>query len=114
MQLFRQAVYVWRIARLMYVSAGTGLSLVLLCKYEAVVLLPYIMMLLTPDFYIYHRHLLLCLSQIAAALTVGMIATTGGCIQAFITHSLVLHMVVTCACAQETSQSLQLATKHPL
>jgi hypothetical protein len=41
MQLFRQVVYVWRIARLMYVSAGTGLSLVLLCKYEAVVLLPY-------------------------------------------------------------------------
>lgn len=35
------------------------------------------MMMLTPDFYIYHRHLLLCLSQIAAALTVGMIATTG-------------------------------------
>jgi hypothetical protein len=35
------------------------------------------MMILTPDFYIYHRHLLLCLSQIAAALTVGMIATTG-------------------------------------
>jgi hypothetical protein len=42
MQLFRQAVYVWRIARLMYVAAGTGLSLVLLCKYEAVVLLPYV------------------------------------------------------------------------
>lgn len=35
------------------------------------------MMVLTPDFYLYHRHLLLCLSQIAAALTVGMIATTG-------------------------------------
>jgi hypothetical protein len=34
-------------------------------------------MILTPDFYTYHRHLLLCLSQIAAALTVGMIATTG-------------------------------------
>jgi len=42
MQLFRQVVYVWRIGRLMYVSAGTGLSLVLLCKYEAVVLLPYV------------------------------------------------------------------------
>lgn len=42
MQLFRQVVYVWRIGRLMYVSAGTGLSLVLLCKYEAVVLLPYL------------------------------------------------------------------------
>lgn len=42
MQLFRQVVYVWRIARLMYVSAGTGLSLVLMCKYEAVVLLPYV------------------------------------------------------------------------
>jgi hypothetical protein len=37
------------------------------------------MMMLTPDFYIYHRHLLLCLSQLAAAATVGMIATTGGC-----------------------------------
>lgn len=34
-------------------------------------------MLLTPDFYIYHRHLLLCLSHIAAALTVGMISATG-------------------------------------
>jgi hypothetical protein len=42
MQSVRQAVYVWRIARLMYASAGTGLSLVLLCKYEAVVLLPYL------------------------------------------------------------------------
>jgi hypothetical protein len=155
MQLFRQVVYVWRIGRLMYVSAGTGLSLVLLCKYEAVVLLPYVvsvflcvflsggchdrlgcvslksrervcsavrplacviatlqlacqhvfacrglsqcrclrlvplpvccllqMMVLTPDFFLYHRHLLLCLSQIAAALTVGMIATTGACVSA--------------------------------
>lgn len=45
MQLFRQVVYVWRIGRLMYVSAGTGLSLVLLCKYEAVVLLPYLVSL---------------------------------------------------------------------
>jgi hypothetical protein len=34
------------------------------------------MLLLTPDFFIYHRHLLLCLSHIAAALTVGMISVT--------------------------------------
>jgi hypothetical protein len=42
LQAVRQAVYVWRIAHLMFASAGTGLSLVLLCKYEAVVLLPYL------------------------------------------------------------------------
>jgi hypothetical protein len=47
MQLFRQVVYVWRIARLMYASSGTGLSLVLLCKYEAVVLLPYVVSIIT-------------------------------------------------------------------
>jgi hypothetical protein len=33
-------------------------------------------MLHTPEFYVIHRQLLLCLSQIAAALTVGMIAAT--------------------------------------
>jgi hypothetical protein len=47
MQLFRQMVYVWRIARLMYASSGTGLSLVLLCKYEAVVLLPYVVSIMS-------------------------------------------------------------------
>jgi len=54
-------------------------------------------MILTPDFYVYHRHLLLCLSHIAAALTVGMISATGGDRQDKHSHLVRVHRGAECS-----------------
>lgn len=42
LQVLKEATIVWKIARALHAVSDTRLSLILLCKYEAVTLLPYL------------------------------------------------------------------------
>lgn len=74
-QFARQALMGWKVAMSVR-NLGSGLTFLLLLKYELVTLAPYMVLVGWRGFYSRYRSVLLCLSQVACMLTAGMIVAT--------------------------------------
>jgi hypothetical protein len=75
LQLTRQGLFVYKVLQGVR-QLTSGLTVLLLVKYEVVTLAPYLVMLGFGRFYQRHRSAMLVLSQLAAAITTGLITAT--------------------------------------